>query len=127
VTETALMARHYVSLGISIVLNAASLLLLKHIALSGLQGELTLSQLPSIMKVALSLPFLVAICLFASGFFFWMYALARIDLSLAYPTVSSSYVIIALASTYMFNEQISLGRWLGIGIIIVGIIVMYRS
>lgn len=121
------MAKHYVSLGVSILLNASSLLLLKHIALTGLQGELTLSQLPSIMKVALSIPFLIAICLFASGFFFWMYALARIDLSLAYPTVSSSYVLIAIASVYLFGEQMPLTRWLGIGIIILGIIVMYRN
>ena len=126
-TETALMAKHYVSLGISILLNASSLLLLKHIALPELQGELTLSQLPSTMKLALSVPFLIAICLFASGFFFWMYALARIDLSLAYPTVSSSYVIIALASMYLFNEQVPLTRWLGMGIITIGIIVMYRN
>jgi undecaprenyl phosphate-alpha-L-ara4N flippase subunit ArnE len=71
--------------------------------------------------------FILSVVLFAGGVFFWLYALARIDLSLAYPTVSSSYIVIAVASLLLFNEKIPPTRWVGMGIIIVGIIVMYRK
>lgn len=117
-TDTAVMARHHISLAVSNFLNASSLLMLKQIALSDLQEDLTISNLPALCRVFLSVPFLAAICLFASGFFFLMYALARIDLSLTYPTVSASYVIVALTTMHLFNEETLLTRWQGIGIII---------
>lgn len=126
-TTAGIMTRHYAALAISIAFNAASLLVLKHIAARSLGGELAISSLPGLLRVALTPAFFLAVTLFVAAFFFWMYALARIDLSLAYPTVSASYVLIAVASMYLFGEQIPLTRWLGMGIIIAGIIVMYRK
>lgn len=120
------MVKHYISLALSIILNASALLLLKKTAMGELQTAIESRHIGTIARVAMNPAFLLAVLLFGVGVFFWMFALARIDLSLAYPTVSSSYVVIALASLYLFDEKITATRWLGMGIVILGIIVMYR-
>lgn len=121
------MIGHYISLAISIIFNASSLLMLKKTALSELSMELSLRDLSVIGRVALNPLFITSVFLFAGGVVFWLYALSRIDLSLAYPTVSSSYILIALMSYWLFDEKIPLTRWVGMGIVILGIVVMYRK
>ena len=121
------MMKYYISLVISIIANCMSLILLKR----GLMAQTNFSE--SIIKLSawINLIFnpniLWGVVLFAVSFITWMIALSKIELSLAYPTVSITYVIIALASWYFFNENISVYRWLGIGIIMLGIIVMYQK
>ena len=48
-------------------------------------------------------------------------ALASLDLSLAYPTVSLGYVLIALLSRIFFRESVSLARWAAIMMICAGV------
>ena len=120
------MIGHYVSLGISIILNALSMLLLKKLSLSEHFLEAGIPEVATIVRVVLHPLFISSVFLFAGGVVTWVYALSRIDLSIAYPTVSSSYVFIAVASYLMFGERIPPSRWVGMGIIILGIVVMYR-
>ena len=47
--------------------------------------------------------------------------LASLDLSLAYPTVSLSYVLVILASKMLFKEQVSIARWLAVIVICIGV------
>lgn len=53
---------------------------------------------------------------------FWIYLLSRVPLSFAYPMLSTSYIIITIFSIFIFKEQVSLINWLGIFIIIIGVI-----
>lgn len=59
-----------------------------------------------------------------ASFIVWMTVLANLDLSLAFPLGSLSYVIIPLLSVSFLNEDIPLLRWLGICIIICGILTL---
>jgi multidrug transporter EmrE-like cation transporter len=57
----------------------------------------------------------------------WIVGLSRVPVSIAYPMLSLGYVINAVAAYYIFGETVTLGRWLGIGFIIVGVWLVARS
>ena len=56
--------------------------------------------------------------------FCWLVALSRVELSYAYPFISLSYVLVLLASTTLFKEQVSPLRMLGVAAICLGIYVV---
>jgi len=58
---------------------------------------------------------------------FWLVVLSRMELSLVYPMVSVAYVIVALFSWYFFKENLTVIRWAGILVIILGVILISRS
>jgi drug/metabolite transporter (DMT)-like permease len=66
------------------------------------------------------------ISLFISGLI-WIYLLKKIPLSILYPFVSISYIFGLLAAKYIFSEDIPLQRWLGVILIIVGLIFVSRT
>jgi multidrug transporter EmrE-like cation transporter len=60
--------------------------------------------------------------------FFWIAALSRLNLSYAYPMMASmGYVSITLASRYVLGEDISVARYLGVGVICLGLAIIARS
>lgn len=58
---------------------------------------------------------------------FYLLALSKLSLSIAYPMLSSGYVIVVLLSKIFLNEKVSLKRWLGVFIIIIGIFIIFNS
>jgi len=62
--------------------------------------------------------------LYALSIFNWIIVLTKIDLSFAYPAISSSYFFVALISKLYFKEYVSWKRWLSIAIIILGITIL---
>ncbi len=57
----------------------------------------------------------------------WSTILSKIDLSMAAPIASFSYILIALASWLFLHEHVSALRWLGISFILSGVIVVSTS
>ena len=58
----------------------------------------------------------------------WLVTLSRLDLSLASPTLTGIYfVLLLLSSAFILREDVSLWRWGGTLLIIVGIVVMARG
>ncbi|MCX5710586.1 MAG: EamA family transporter [Candidatus Omnitrophica bacterium] len=60
-------------------------------------------------------------------FVIWSTILSKIDLSVAVPVCSFSYVFIPLASMFFFKEQINFLRWSGIVSILIGVILVSLS
>jgi drug/metabolite transporter (DMT)-like permease len=60
-------------------------------------------------------------------FLLWMTVLSKIDLSVAMPLTSCSYIFVALTAMFFLGEHISLLRWLGILCILAGVVVVTRS
>ena len=50
----------------------------------------------------------------------WMYILKNFPFSMAYPMISLSYVFGMFAAILFFHEQVSLSRWLGVLLIVLG-------
>jgi drug/metabolite transporter (DMT)-like permease len=54
----------------------------------------------------------------------WLYVLKKLPLSLAYPLQSLAYVIALVAAVFIFHESVPAQRWIGAGIILIGIVVL---
>jgi uncharacterized membrane protein len=54
----------------------------------------------------------------------WIYILSRYEFNLVYPMNSIGYIFAVLLSLWVFQESIPWNRFVGIGIIIVGVIVL---
>ncbi|WP_211750268.1 EamA family transporter [Paenibacillus sp. Marseille-Q4541] len=52
----------------------------------------------------------------------WFVVLSRIPLSVAYPTQSIAYILGIVASFYLFNEPVSVMKWLGAIFILIGVV-----
>ena len=53
--------------------------------------------------------------------------LSRVDLSYVLPLTSVSYVLTALMGKFLLHEPVSTGRWIGIGLIVLGVILVSRT
>jgi uncharacterized membrane protein len=53
--------------------------------------------------------------------------LSRVDLSYALPATSVSYVLTALMAEFLLHERLSIERWIGIGLIGVGVSLVART
>jgi multidrug transporter EmrE-like cation transporter len=58
----------------------------------------------------------------------WVYVLSRFELSFAFPiSTALSYILILVLSWWLFGEQMSLTRWIGIGLVCIGIFITSQS
>jgi len=57
----------------------------------------------------------------------WLVVLSKTDLNFAFSADSMHYIFIALASQFVLKEKMSAGRWLGTGLIVVGIVFVSLS
>lgn len=58
---------------------------------------------------------------------FWIVVLSKIDLSLAYPMLALNYVLVPLAASLFLSEQVPGLRWVGMVIVVIGVIVISRT
>ena len=70
---------------------------------------------------------LLGLACYVIGAAFWLMVLSRLNLSLAYPMLALTYILIPLASQFFLGEQVPSLRWLGIGIVFVGVIVVSQT
>ncbi|MDD4980825.1 MAG: EamA family transporter [Candidatus Omnitrophica bacterium] len=76
----------------------------------------------------LSSPFLWAgLASVAATFIIWSAILSKIDLSVAVPVCSFSYIAVPLVSIIFLHEKISMLRWVGIIFILIGVIFVSLS
>lgn len=59
--------------------------------------------------------------LFGISAVFWLVVLSHVPLSVAYPVVGLSYIIIVAFSRFALHESVPLLRWVGVAIVAVGI------
>jgi len=70
--------------------------------------------------------------LYASGIFMisatilWGFILKHFTFSIAYPITAFAYVFGMLAAILIFHETVSLTRWIGVGLIVLGVIFIIR-
>ena len=84
--------------------------------------------IPEFIVANLMSPLMVlGIFLYLVSFVIWITALHKVELSIAYPISSTSYMLVPLISIIFLRETVPLLRWVGIMAIIAGIIVISRS
>ena len=57
----------------------------------------------------------------------WMYIVKHYPLSMAYPMISLSYVMGMLAAVFIFHEQVPAVRWIGLGLIMIGVVLVVQQ
>jgi multidrug transporter EmrE-like cation transporter len=67
--------------------------------------------------------FYVVVSMYALSTFLWIWILSRVPLSQAYPFAAIGIAIVPLTGWYMFGERTSPAFWLGILLILVGVII----
>jgi drug/metabolite transporter (DMT)-like permease len=113
-----------------VLLNAVAQLLLK--AGAGSVGPITMGDGGAVLwrqslALALHPGILGGLACYAVSVVVWIVALSRVEVSIAYPMLSIGYVVNALLAWWLFGEAVNAQRWLGIGVIIVGVLLVARS
>lgn len=119
----------YTLLSTAIVTTVASQLLFKkgmlvigdaiHVSVDGVLGL--------IFGIARNPYLITGIALYGASFIIWLIVLSRTKLSLIYPITSLNFVLVIVASYYLFGERLS-GTQLGaIAIIIIGVVALARA
>ena len=57
----------------------------------------------------------------------WIAAMTRMELSFAYPFMALNFVLVLLLGSMLLGESVSLGRWAGVALIVLGTVVAARS
>jgi drug/metabolite transporter (DMT)-like permease len=111
-----------------VLLNAAAQLLLK--AGTNVLGVITLTRdnwIGQFGRMAVEPHFIAGVACYGVSLIVWIIGLSRVPVSMAYPLLSLGYVINAVAAHYLLGEAVTVGRWLGIGFIVVGVWMVARS
>lgn len=67
-----------------------------------------------------------AVC-FALATGLWLIALAKIQVSYAFPLLSLGYPIVAVLSVMLLKERVTVVRWLAILVITAGVAIIWKS
>ncbi len=111
-----------------VLLNAAAQLLLKagtnSLGVLSLNGQ---ALIHTALRIGLEPHIIAGLGCYVISVGVWIFALSRVEVSMAYPMLSIGYVVNALAAWYLFGEVLSTPRLLGIGTIILGVFLVSRS
>lgn len=66
---------------------------------------------------------LALLCL-GLGLLVWLLVLQRLEVGIAYPMLSLNFVLITLVARYLFKESIDRRHWMGVGLVIAGVILL---
>jgi drug/metabolite transporter (DMT)-like permease len=70
---------------------------------------------------------LVGLSLYLFPAAIWIFMLKKVDISFLQPMFSLVYVITPILALMVLHENIPLNRWLGIAVIVVGVLIVARG
>jgi multidrug transporter EmrE-like cation transporter len=68
--------------------------------------------------------FYLALALYGGSTVLWIWILTRMQLSIAYPWVASTMIIVPLFAYWVFGESLSPRFWMGCSLIVAGILLI---
>lgn len=108
---------------LSIALAASGQILLKLGVRASLPADSALH--PMLVLSAMRHPFIcMGILAFAASMVAWIAAISGQELSRVYPMAAIGYVIVTIASVWLFNDSVTTAKVAGIGLIVLGIVVL---
>ena len=66
----------------------------------------------------------LGLTIFGISAIFWLVVLSRVRLSVAYPVVGISYILIVFLARFGLNEHVPALRWVGVTVIAIGIAII---
>ena len=111
-----------------VLLNALAQLLLKAGTNAVGRFELTAQNIvPVGLKLAFEPHIVGGVACYVVSLVVWLVGLSRVDVSVAYPMLSIGYVVNAALAWWLFGEAVNAQRWLGIGVIVIGVLLVANS
>jgi len=107
----------------SIILSSFGQLCLK---IGVLDSGLSLNTLLS-MRTLTDKYLLAGVILYGAAAVSWLLALTKAELSVVYPLLGASYIITSLLAVFFLHETVTVTRWAGIALVVVGVILIGRS
>lgn len=97
-------------------------------ALSTGINNITISNVLEFTSKVTSSPWLwIGVILYLANFFLWIALLSRVDLSIAFPMSSLTYIIVPVLAIVFLQEKVHAVRWAGIFFIIIGVSLSGRA
>ena len=82
---------------------------------------------PMVILKAMRQPYLpLALLIYALALFLWLEVLSRTPLSIAYPVLAVTYVLVPLISRFAFDEQLVMTQYVGMFLILAGVSLVGR-
>ncbi|MBP2170835.1 undecaprenyl phosphate-alpha-L-ara4N flippase subunit ArnE [Erwinia toletana] len=66
----------------------------------------------------------LSVLLLGCAMLVWLVVLQKVPVGVAYPMLSLNFIFIVLAARWLWREPVSGRHWLGIGLIVAGVMVM---
>lgn len=127
------MTKYAVALVIALLLNASANLMIKFgmrgmdLDLAG-AGPLDAGILGLIRLLVRNWILLAGLGCFALNVVFYAFALQKLPISIAYPVmVATGFALIVAVAGYMLQERLTLGQWLGVGAILLGVVLVAKD
>lgn len=79
------------------------------------------------LAIATSVEVISGLALYALGAVVWLFVLAKLDLSVAYPFVGLGFIVTMLFAVFVVGEEVSITRVAGTCLVIAGCILVARS
>jgi small multidrug resistance pump len=110
------VALFYLSLAVSILLGIGGQIVLKSAAVGA----------PSLMAQMLSPLTVGGLVIYAAAAIAYIVALNKIPVSIAYPSVATSYVVVAVVAHLLWDEPLGWAQWGGVALIGLGIVLIHQ-
>lgn len=81
----------------------------------------------SIIKTIFSPSVFLGLVCYGLSTIFWLFVLQKFDLSVAYPSLALTYIVIVILSAWFLHEPITLSKVLGVLLIILGVFFVYKK
>jgi multidrug transporter EmrE-like cation transporter len=112
---------------VTLLLGVCGQLLMKwQVGKSGAFPEATADKVKFIFGLLLNPWILASVGAAFLAMLFWMAALTKLDLSVAYPFTSLSFVLVLFLSAALFGEPLTLAKIIGMALIVAGIAIGSR-
>lgn len=111
---------------VSVLLGAAGQIMMKYGTLQ-VQTEAGDTFFNLLIKYFTNGPILFGMGMYALSAVTWIFALSKVQLSYAYPMVAGGYVIVMIASYFIFGDTLSVMRIAGLIAIVIGVILVAQS
>ena len=80
-----------------------------------------------LLKLFTNIWSLMGISLYFLSAVIWSYLLTKLDISLVQPILALTYVVTPVLAILFLNEHVSVMRWVGLFVILIGVFVVARS
>ncbi len=80
-----------------------------------------------ILNVVKNIPLAISGITIVGATLLWFHVLKKYEFSLAYPLVAMSYVFGMIAAVVVFKEAVPVARWIGVSLIIIGVILVAKT